>query len=154
EEAPAPGLPEEVRVALGKAACDIARAADYENAGTIEFLYEPATHKFYFLEMNTRLQVEHPVTELTAGIDLVHAQLRVAAGEGIPAAYDAIGPRGHAIQARINPEAPGGGGRRRGPPGRLVRHHTPRPRHRGPHQRRGPGVGVHARARADPRLAG
>jgi len=104
EEAPAPGITEEQRSKMGERCAEACREIGYQNAGTFEFLYQDG--EFYFIEMNTRLQVEHPVTEMITGIDLVKEQLRIAAGEKLSFRQDEISLRGHAIECRINAEDP------------------------------------------------
>ncbi|EAA14349.4 AGAP010228-PA, partial [Anopheles gambiae str. PEST] len=109
EEAPAPGLSEELRKQLGEAAVRAAKAVNYVGAGTVEFILDKEDLSFHFMEMNTRLQVEHPITEMITGTDLVEWQIKVAAGERLPVTQEDIVKRGHAFEARIYAEDPAGG---------------------------------------------
>ena len=120
EEAPAPGLAAKVRDAIGERCAEACRKINYRGAGTFEFLYENG--EFYFIEMNTRIQVEHPVTEMVTGIDLVQQQIRIAAGEKLPFRQRDIEMRGHAMECRVNAEDPY---KFTPSPGRITSYHPP-----------------------------
>ena len=130
EEAPAYAVPPEVRTKICNAAATLARSIGYRSAGTIEFIYANDSAEFYFLEMNTRIQVEHPVTEMITGVDLVAQQLRIARGETLPFRQSDIKFAGHAIECRINAESPQHGFRPC--PGHIIDWQEPR----------GPGIRV------------
>ena len=122
EESPSIALDADLRKRMGDVAVKAAKAANYENAGTIEFLLD--RHKnFYFMEMNTRIQVEHPVTEMVTGLDLIKLQIKVAAGEKLPITQDDVKVQGHSIECRINAENPEK--RFRPSPGKLTTVHVP-----------------------------
>ena len=122
EEAPSPFMTPELRLRMGEAAVALARGCGYRNAGTVEFLVD-ADRNFYFLEINARLQVEHPVTELTTGIDLVKSQIRIAAGEPLALRQEEVERRGHAIECRIYAEDPANNFAPS--PGKLIRYRPP-----------------------------
>lgn len=136
EETPSPLLTPELRKQMGKAAVKAAKAVNYRNAGTIEFIFDPTLSSFFFLEMNTRLQVEHPITELTTGLDLVQWQIRIAAGEHFPYRQEQLSQRGHAIECRVYAEDPAN--RFLPSTGRLLQYIEPR----------GPGIRVDSGFRA------
>lgn len=121
EESPCPIMTDELRDRMSASAIAVAKASDYTNAGTVEFLY--SNGNYYFMEMNTRLQVEHTITELVTGIDIVKQQLAIAAGEPIPFGQDGISIRGHAIECRINAEDPLNNFA--ADPGKIVRYRSP-----------------------------
>ena len=135
EEAPAPTITAEQREEVTSAAVALTKQVGYENAGTVEFLLDNATGKIYFLEMNTRLQVEHPVTELVTGVDLVELQLLVASGEALPITQDDLRLDGHAIEARIYAEDSFGGFLPQAGTAELVRWPFETPRSSGPQGR-------------------
>jgi len=120
EEAPAPDLSPKLREKIGERCVDACKKIGYRGAGTFEFLYEDG--EFYFIEMNTRVQVEHPVTELVTGIDIVQMQIRIAAGEKLPFTQRQIQMRGHALECRVNAEDPY---RFTPSPGRITMWHPP-----------------------------
>lgn len=104
-----PGITEATRYKLGQAAVRAAKAVGYVGAGTVEFILDRASHSFHFMEMNTRLQVEHPITEMITGVDLVDWQLKIAAGEKLPVTQEEIYKNGWAFEARVYAEDPAGG---------------------------------------------
>jgi acetyl-CoA carboxylase biotin carboxylase subunit len=139
EEAPSPVLDAERRARLGEQAAEAVAALGYRGAGTLEFLLDPVSGSFYFLEMNTRIQVEHPVTEEVTGIDLVQAQLRIALGERLWLRQRDVSWRGHAIECRVNAEDPE---RYLPSPGRITAYHAPG----------GPGIRIESAAYAEWRV--
>ncbi|MBM3225550.1 MAG: acetyl-CoA carboxylase biotin carboxylase subunit, partial [Candidatus Tectomicrobia bacterium] len=123
EESPAPGLSSALRARLSEAAVRLCQHVGYTNAGTVEYVLDTQTEAFYFLEMNTRLQVEHPVTEMVTGVDLVKAQIQIAQGQPLAWCQEALTIRGHALECRINAEDPA---RHFLPcPGRVQHFHAP-----------------------------